>query len=187
MSVPRHPDSVAVQVAVIAERRPGVTKWVDHVWQAVEVLEHAPPVPAWTKLREDGGRALFFAGVAEVVMHPTDTDNYKHNLESAQPLVWVLLRPTEAEPGMALQSVMVDPGEAHLHADVGQDLMEALPMPPGLHAIATEFVARHHKERGFYKRKRDQANPEALARSADGNPARSADTANARRMPEDEA
>ena len=168
MTVPTHPDSLRIPVAVLVERRPGVTKWVEHVWRALEVLEHAPPVPAWTLLRQEDGRSVFFAGIAEVAMHPTDTSNYKHNLEAAQPLVWVLLRPVEdageGAPGLLLQGVTVDPGEAHLHADVGQDLLEALPMPPGLRATAEEFVARHHRERGFYKRRRDQADPEALAR-----------------------
>lgn len=159
-----NPESLFVPVGVLAERRPGVTPWADEVWRVVEVLEAAPPVPPWTLLREEEGRALFFAGVAEVALHPTDTSNYKHNLEAAQPLVWVTLRPAETPSGHALQAVTVDPGEAHLYADAGEDLLESLPMPPGLRAVAADFVARHHKEREFHKRKRDRADPEALAR-----------------------
>jgi hypothetical protein len=37
-------------------------------------------------------------------------------------------------------------------------------MPPGLLAATQDFIARHHVERQFYKRKRDKADPEALAR-----------------------
>jgi hypothetical protein len=37
-------------------------------------------------------------------------------------------------------------------------------MPPGLLAATADFVARHHVERAFHKRKRDRADPEALAR-----------------------
>jgi hypothetical protein len=159
-----NPNSIRIPVAVLAERRPGVTKWADEVWRVVEVLEAAPPVPAWTKLREEAGRSLFFAGEAEVVLHPTDTDNYKHNIEAAQPLVWAVLRPAATSSGFVLQTVTVDPGEAHLHADTGNDLVEALPMPPGLFAATTEFVAKHHQERVFHKRKRDRADPQALAR-----------------------
>ncbi len=159
-----NPKSIRIPVGVLAERRPGVTKWAEEVWRVVEVLEDAPPVPAWTKLREEGGRSLFFAGTAEVVLHPTDTSNYKHNIEAAQPLVWVALRPAATEAGFVLQTVTVDPGEAHLHADTGNDLVEALPMPPGLRAITTAYVAEHHVEHAFYKRKRDRADPEALAR-----------------------
>lgn len=164
-----NPDSLFLRVAVIAERRKGVTQWAEHVWRAVEILEEAPEVPPWTLLRQDDeGRTLFFAGDAEVALHPTDTANYKHNLEAAVPLVWVVLRPAETLSGFILQSVTADPGEAHLHADAGNDLLEALPMPPRLRATVEAFVARHHKERGFWKRKRDQADPEALARQARG-------------------
>lgn len=162
------PDSRAIPVGVLVERRPGVTKWATDVWRVVEVLEDAPPVPPWTTLREEAGRALFFAGTAEVALHPTDTQNYKHNLEAAQPLVWVALRRAATPSGYALQAVTVDPGEAHLYADAGDDLLESLPMPPGLLAATAGFVARHHKEREFHKRRRDRADPEALARRFPG-------------------
>jgi hypothetical protein len=160
-----NPESLLIPVAVLAERRPAVTRWAEHVWRAVEVLEDAPPVPPWTVLRQEpDGRTLFFAGHAEVALHPTDTSNYKHNLEAAQPLVWVVLRHAETPSGFMLQTVTVDPGEAHLHADTGQDFLESLPMPARLRAATEAFVARHHKEVAFFKRKRDQADPEALAR-----------------------
>lgn len=159
-----NPKSLRIPVAVLAERRPGVTQWAEHVWRVVEVLEEAPPVPDWTVLREEKGRTLFFAGTAEVVLHPTDTSNYRHNLEAATPLVWVVLRSADTPAGFALQTVTVDPGEAHLHADTGNDLVEALPMPPGLRATTGAYVAEHHVERQFHKRKRDKADPQALAR-----------------------
>jgi Protein of unknown function (DUF3305) len=163
-----NPHSRRIPVAIIAERRPGVTRWAEHVWRAVEVLEDAPDVPPWTRLRTDAGRELFFAGAADVALHPTDTDNYKHNLEAAEPLVWVTLRPAETSSGYALQAVTVDPGEAQLYADSGNDLLEALPMPPRLRAATAAFVAEHHKERVFHKRKRDRADPEAMARRGPG-------------------
>lgn len=158
------PATLRIPVAVLAERRPGATRWAEEVWQAVQVLEEAPPVPPWTRLREQGGRALYFAGAAEVALYPTDTDNYRHNLAAATPRVWVALRPVASPPGVALQAVTVDAGEAEVLAGVGNDLVEALPMPPGLRAAVEAFVAAHHKDRRFFKRQRDRADPEALAR-----------------------
>ena len=108
------PGTVTIHVGVVVERRPGVTQWAEFAWRAVEVLEDAPPLAPWTVLREEAGRTLFFAGNAEVAMHPTDTDNYKHNLESSSPSIWVVLRPVEEAPGFKLQTVTVDAGEAHL-------------------------------------------------------------------------
>ena len=37
-------------------------------------------------------------------------------------------------------------------------------MPPPVRAVIDAFVAEHHVERPFHKRKRDRADPEALAR-----------------------
>ena len=163
MSRAHNPDSLFIPVSVLVERRPGVTPWAEFAWRAIEVLDDAPELAPWTVLREEPGRTVFFAGSATVALYPTDTDNYRHNLASAQPLVWVLLRPAETPVGFTLQTVTVDPGEAHLYADVGQDLLESLALPPRLHAVLQDFTARHHRERGFWKRKRDQADPEALA------------------------
>jgi hypothetical protein len=158
------PDTLRITVAVVAERRPAVSHWIDHVWRVVEVLEDAPALPPWTELRQEAGRTLFLAGHATLSLHPTDTDNYKHNLEGPDPRIWVVLRPADAAPGMVLHLVTLDPGEAHLYADVGNDTLESLPLPPFLHAPALDFIARHHKDRGFHKRRRDRADPEALAR-----------------------
>ncbi len=93
------PGTIRVPVGVVAERRPGVTTWAEHAWAAREVLEDAPDLAPWTVLREDAGRTLFFAGTAEVALHPTDTDNYIHNLQQEVPRIWVVLRPVEAPPG----------------------------------------------------------------------------------------
>lgn len=161
---PRLPDSLFIPVAVLVERRPSASPWADWTWRAVEVLEDAPELPPWTVLREAEGRTLFYAGRAEVALHPTDTGNYRDNLAAEPPRVWVVLRQAEAPPGLALHAVTVDPGEAELYADAGQDLLEALRMPAFLRDITAAFVARHHVERSFHKRRRDRADPEALGR-----------------------
>lgn len=155
-------------VAVVAERRPGVTAWAEHVWQVVGVQEEVPPLAPWTRLREDAGRELFFAGAATVTLHRTDTPNYKDNLEAPQPRIWALLRPADTPAGMELVAATVDPGEAEILAENPHDTLEALPLPPGLAALLTAFVAAHHVERQFHKRKRDRADTEALGRRPRG-------------------
>ncbi len=149
------PDTETRAVAVLAELRRGVTPWQDWVWQAMEVLEQAPDLAPWSVLRQDERSTLYFAGLADVALHPTDTDNYRHNLAAEAPRIWVVLRPVEAAPGMALHCATVDAGEAHNYADSGNDLLEALPLPPALAAWVADFCERHHKQRGFQKRKRD--------------------------------
>lgn len=163
------PNALRIPVAVLAERRPGATPWAEWSWRAVEVLEEAPSLPPWTVLREAEGRTLFLAGEAEVVLYPSDTPNYRENLRADPPRIWVVLRPCDAPPGMELHAVTVDSGEAEVYADsAGADLLESLPMPPGLRAATAEFVARHHVERVFHKRRRDRFDPEALGRRRPG-------------------
>ncbi len=158
------PGTIRVPLAVLVERRPGTSAWAAWSWRVVEVLEDAPDLPPWTVLREEGGRTLFLAGRAEVELHPTDTANYRDNLRADPPLVWVVLREADAPPGLRLYTVTVDGGEAHLYADTGNDLLESLAMPARLRAVVEDFVSRHHVERAFHKRRRDRADPEALAR-----------------------
>jgi len=160
------PAELTIPLAILAERRPGVTIWQAHVWRAIAVLEEAPLVPAWTMLREENNREVFFAGQAEVRLHRTDTPNYKENLEAAEPLVWVVLRetPQGTNPGMTIQAVTVDPGEGEIYTQGPTDLVEALPMPPGLRVLLASFVAAHHVEREFHKRKRDRQDPDSLGR-----------------------
>ena len=46
----------------------------------------------------------------------------------------------------------------------GTDLVETVPMPDLIREAVAAFVAEHHVEQVFIKRKRDRADPQALAR-----------------------
>ncbi len=162
------PGTIRIPVAVLAERRPAATRWADWSWRAIEVLREAPDLPDWTVLREEAGRTLFFAGAAEVVLSPTDTPNYRDNITADPPRIWVVLRPVEAEPGLALHVVTVDAGEAQLYADAGADLLESLVLPDWLRPVIEDFIAAHHVERARHKRRREDADPEALGKRPGG-------------------
>ena len=156
--------AASIEVGVLVERRPAVTQWAEHVWAATELLLDVPDVPGWTLLRQEGPRLVYFAGRAEIRLFRTETDNLRHNMESREPRIWAVLRPTDGEPGMALQCVTADPGEAHLYADSGNDLVESLAMPAPLAAAIRAFIAKHHVSQTHHKRRRDRADPEAMAR-----------------------
>ncbi len=87
-------------------------------------------------------------------------------MTGSRPAVYVILRRDPGGGGerpWALHGATVDPGEIEAHADSGDDLIEAVPLPPAVAAWMRDFVARHHVERPLYKRRRDRADPEALA------------------------
>jgi hypothetical protein len=117
-------------------------------------------------LESSADRASFYAGAAEIALYRTETGHYRDNLSSGRPSLWVALRPTGVEPPFEIVAVTADPAEGESFTQVGDDLVEAIPMPPAVHAIVEAFVAEHHVERPFVKRKRDRADPQALARRA---------------------
>jgi hypothetical protein len=150
-------------VGVIVERRPATSRWQQHVWRVTEVLPGRPATPAWTVLDEAGGTTRFYAGTTDLVVYSGETEALVHNLGARMPAVWVVLRPGDVAPGYRLLMATVDAGEAQAHADTGDDLVEMVPMPDAIRAWLAPFVAAHHVERPKYKRKREAADPEALA------------------------
>jgi hypothetical protein len=150
-------------IGVIVERRPAKSRWQSHVWRVVEVLPGRPATPAWSVLHEADGVTRYYAGTTDLVVYGKETEALVHNLGAQMPAVWVVLRPREGSDGFDLLMATVDAGEAQAHADTGDDLVEMVAMPEAVRAWLTPFVAAHHVERPKYKRKRDRADPEALA------------------------
>ena len=155
-----------IPVGVVVERRKAASPWIDVVWRPVSVLAGAPEAAPWTMLEAKDDRASFYAGAAEIALYRTETAHYRDNLSSGRPSLWVSLRPTGVEPPFEIVAVTADPAEGESFTQAGDDLVEAVPMPPAVHAIVQAFVAEHHVERPFVKRKRERADPQALARNA---------------------
>lgn len=150
-------------VGVIVERRKASSQWIDFTWRPIAALGGVPQTQPWTILSQDGGVTTFYAGAADVEFFRTATANYRDNLAGDQSL-WVVLRPTESDPPYTLLAVTADPSEGEAFTEPGTDLVELVPLPDNVREALIEFVAEHHVEQPFFKRKRDRADPEALAR-----------------------
>lgn len=157
-----------IPVGVLVERRPAASPWIDHVWSPAAVLPGAPEVAPWTIVSQSGEVTTFFAGAAAVDLFVSETGNYRDNLVSGAPMLWVALRATGVEPPWELLAVTADPAEGEGLTEAGNDLVEPVAMPPALRDAVEAFVVEHHVEREFYKRKRAQADPEALGRRPRG-------------------
>jgi hypothetical protein len=155
-----------VAVGVVVERRKAQSPWIDFTWKPTAVLAGVPDAAPWTKLSEEGDGATFYAGAAEVELHRTETGNYRDNLGSGAPKLWVALRPTGVDPPYEIFAVTADPSEGEAWTESGSDLVDVVPMPEALRAIVEAFIVEHHVERPFYKRKRDRADPDVFARRA---------------------
>lgn len=146
-----------VAVSVVVERHKAKSPWLDFVWRPVAVLPGQPAAEPWTQLSAKGDTALFYAGNALIELYRTETANYRSNLVSGCPLLWVILRRNLTECTYRVLSVTADPAEGEAFADAGNDLVETVPMPAVIRETINEFVAANHIERPFLKRRRERA------------------------------
>ena len=153
-----------IVVGVVVERRKSDSPWVNFLWRPVGILPDAPDMAVWSVLREEEDTVLFYAGSRNVDLHRSETARYRDNLATGSPMLWVVLSPAEGEWPYTLAAVTADPAEGEAFTEAGANLVETVAMPDVVREAVESFVAEHHVEREFVKRKRDRANPEALAR-----------------------
>jgi hypothetical protein len=146
-----------IAVAVVVERRKAKSPWLDFIWQPVAVLAGHPVAAPWTPLNAAEDTTLFYAGEAVIELYRTETANYRSNLASGAPLLWVVLRPDASGHTYKLLAVTADPAEGEAFTDAGNDLVGTVPMPAVIAETIGDFVARLHIERPFLKRRRERA------------------------------
>lgn len=147
--------SISMPLGVVIRRVPGVTRWAEHVWQAVAVMPGAGDV-SWKELRREGDAVEFHAATLPLELHRTDTEAYLHGLSAKIPSIYIVMRDSETEAPMDLVLATASPYEAQDYADTGEELVEKVPMPDGLVAWIREFVETHHEDEVFVKRRRDK-------------------------------
>jgi hypothetical protein len=157
---------VAIPVGVVVRRMPGATRWRKWAWQAVALLPGAGR-GGWRELRRDGDTVEYHAATADLQLHRTETEAYLVSLNGKPPSIYVIMRHPDGvqEERPELVTVTASAYEAQDYADNGEDIVEPVPMPPGLEAWIADFVQRHHKDEVFVKRKR---RPHMDERTAEG-------------------
>ena len=153
-----------ISIGVVVERSTAKSPWCEFTWRATAVLGGIPDVDPWTQLASEEGTVTFYVGAAEIELYRTETENYRDNLVSAAPSVWVALLSTAGDLPYQIVAVTADPAEGEALTEPGQGIVEAVPMPVSIRDTIDSFIAEHHVERTFEKRKRNRADPEALAR-----------------------
>jgi hypothetical protein len=148
-----------IPVGVIVERRKARSPWIDYLWRPVSVLVGTPVAAPWTALEGTPDTTLFYAGMAEIELHRTETTYYRDNLASNTPSLWIALRPVASEPPYEILTVTADPAESEALTDAGNNVVEAVPMPAEIGEAIRQFLAEHHVEKPFVKRRRTPAQP----------------------------
>ncbi len=156
---------LCIPVGVVVERRKAESEWTDFIWRAVGVLPGEPDMEPWTALREQEDATLFYVGSASVDLYRSETQRYRENLASGAASIWVVMSPSEGEWPYAVTATTADPAEGESFTEAATNLVEPVPMPEVIRDAIDRFIAGHHVEREeFVKRKRGNADPEALAR-----------------------
>ena len=151
-------------VGIVVERRKAKSAWVDYVWRPIAALPGTPDTTPWTVLESDDEATQFYVGAVELGLYRADTSHYRDNLASGSPGLWVVLRPTGREPPFEVAIVTANPSEGEAYTESGVDLVEPVPIPEPVQEMIEAFVAEHHVEHAFTKRKQKRADPDALAR-----------------------
>jgi hypothetical protein len=153
-----------IPVGIVVERRKAKSPWADFVWRAVAALPGVPETAPWTMLDGDADCTNFYAGAGEIELYRSESSAYRDNLATGAALLWVVLRPSGDRRPYAIAAVTADPGEGEGFTEAADDLVDTVPMPEPVRAVIADFVAEHHLGHEFVKRKRDRADPEAMAR-----------------------
>lgn len=151
-------------VGLVLECLAPVSQWGEPIWLPVQILDGAPETPPWTVLSRGSDRVRYYAGSFSVRLYATETQFYRDNLAAEQPKLWVAMRPQGAEPPVEIMSVTADPTEGEGYTQTGTNVVEVIDMPPAIAAEIAAFVAEHHVERVFEKRKRDKRPPDLMGR-----------------------
>lgn len=145
----------AVPVGIVIRRQPGVTRWQKWNWIVSGVLLGAGPAD-WRVLRAEGDVVEYHAGTVPLELHGADAEAYDHNLKARIPSVYVVMRQGEGDAPFDILLATASPYEAQDYTDSGEELVEKVAMPPAMLAIVQRFVAEHHEDEEFVKRKRDK-------------------------------
>jgi hypothetical protein len=148
-----------LRIGILGRSHPPANLWADRVLRPFAVLmDPVALLPGALMSDIDGVRTVWLGDHALTLYH-TETAHYRTNLSAARPSVWVSME------GDVVQAVTPDPYEGESLAGDPARLVDALEMPPALRAHIADFIARHHVEEPFHKRKRSPASPDTDPRA----------------------
>ena len=163
-------------VRVICEKQPVDNPWIDHRWVIHDLLPqkwqagdgavplgYVPLMPLHNAQADDGDGTLFMADI-QIDLHHAEAEAYAENLQSSDPSIYIVLRPSadeddedDAVSEMMLVEVSLSPYTIQDYEDCGEDQVVKLPLAGPMAELATEFVETYFNPEKFVKRKRDKA------------------------------
>lgn len=148
---------IEMPLGVVVRKSPGVTRWAKWTWKAVAVLPGAGPAD-WAEVRREGAVVDYHAATLPLVLWAAEAEAYVTNLADSQPSIYLVLREErDGDPPLEAVLVTASPFEGQDYADTGEDIVEKIPMTPGLIAWVRDFTQEHFQPEHFVKRRRDKS------------------------------
>lgn len=162
----------SIPFGIVVERRETDHPWQDHEWRPVAVIPGAKAVDEWKELSQGDGWIQYHVGTLNLELFRRETEGYRVNLSQTPPSIYVVMRPGEEEDDHEFEPFLLTACafEAQDYLDTGEELVEAVPMPPETAHWVEAFINEHHVEVPFKKRKRKPHDPRKQAATSDGNP-----------------
>ncbi len=154
-------------LGVVLERREIDNPWQSVSWHAVAVIPGAPEIDEARLLRDGPGWAQYHAATLELQLHRSDTEGYKHNITNEEvPVVYVVLRfddddegdvDDDGAPRPFLVTACPYEASAYLDTTATGEMVEPVPMPEGVKAWVQDYVAKHHVDVPFVKKRKKKS------------------------------
>lgn len=133
--------------------------WLSEQWRPVSVLMSPPATPGWRELVRSDRYVHYHAANVDVELHPKETAAYQVNLHHGSPMVYVVLNhedcPQSGFP-VTVHSATISPFDAQAYTESGDETVDGVRMPSPMVELVRTFVAEHHDEETFVKRKRNK-------------------------------
>ena len=149
---PRPPMELKRSVAVVMERFPLVSRWQSEKWEAKGILPGSCGLGAEPhKLYDDGSHLEVLYSGFEIELKLEELESYFLNLTSPEPKAFVLVRADDGTPRPAFVSVSYTKAAGWMDSN---ETVDAVALPPELHAWVGEFVERYFRPKPKFKRER---------------------------------
>jgi hypothetical protein len=149
-------DSERLRVGVLLERQHIAHPWQEYAWHAAGIVPGAAEIAAPRLVQQDEGWARYHIATLDIELFPRETEGYRYNLSQQRPVVYVLWRHADEDIGQQPEvfHVTVCPYEAQDYLDGGDVMVEGVPIPDVVAHWMQGYIARHHVDAPFEKRRR---------------------------------
>ena len=128
-------------LAVVMQRRPAKSQWVDVIWEAHGVVPGHIGHEKKLLIDHNGVAQWLHAGF-KLELHRDETEGYYENVAASHPRVFILWR-MEDDAALPLD-VTASLAEASRWLDGGHEV-DGVPMPPEIYAWVGEYVEKNYR------------------------------------------